>query len=383
MGSSVQGTAAALAETQQKATHYYQRPDDNVEFDATRTSLAGYSTELRFAKVGGRRTVFETGYGRRSAGFELNDIGFLQRADQQTWTNWFALRFNNPNKVFQRLNWNFNWWQYWTLEGLPTERAFNTNIHTQLNNRWWLHLGGTHGVGQWYCDRNCTRGGPALRLEPGFSPWGGLEGDSRKAVVPSLWFNYSRNDGGRSHYLNLNPSVQFKVSTRFSSSLSANYSRNEDDSQWFRNIVDNAGVTHYVFAALDQKTLGLTWRLNYTFTPTTSFQWYANPFISKGEYSQVRELNNARAASYDDRFKPYDETVLASQPGFNVKQFRSNAVFRWEYRPGSTLFLVWSQGREEFAPQMGNSSFRGDFDDLFSTRADNRFLVKMSYWLNR
>ena len=384
MGSAVAGTAAAIAETQQRATHYYQRPDDNLVFDSTRTSLSGYSTELRVAKVGGKFTHFETGYGRRSAGFEINDIGFLQRADQQTWTNWFALRFNDPNKVFQRLNWNFNWWQYWTLDGLATERAFNSNIHTQLNNRWWLHIGGTKGIGTTYCDRNCTRGGPALRIEPGFSPWGGLEGDTRNALVPSFWVNYSSNDGGRSHYLNLNPQVTLKVAAQFSTTLSANYSRNKDDSQWFGNPADSTGVTHYLFAALDQKTLGLTWRLNYTFTPTMSFQWYANPFISKGSYSQVRELNDPRATRYDDRFKPYgDASVLANRPGFNVKQFRSNAVFRWEYRPGSALFLVWSQGRQDFAQQIGAKSFGGNFGDLFALPADNRFLVKMSYWFNR
>ena len=111
---------------------------------------------------------------------------------------------------------------------------------------------------------------------------------------------------------------------------------------------------------------------------------FRSPFISKGSYSRVRELNDPRAARYDDRFKPYgDASVLANQPGFNVKQFRSNAVFRWEYRPGSALFLVWSQGRQDAAPQIGTRSFKGNFDDLFALPADNRFLVKMSYWFNR
>ncbi len=383
MGSNVTGSAQAIAVTQRRPTHYFQRPDDGIDFDSTRTSLSGYSTEVRFAKVGGQRTGFETGYGRRSAGFELNDIGFLQRADQQTWTNWFAVRFNEPNRVFQRLNWNFNWWQYWTLAGLPTERAFNTNVHTQLNNRWWLHLGGTKSFGQVYCDRNCTRGGPALKEEPFFAPWAGVEGDSRRVIVPGMWVNYWRGDGGRSRSINFRPSVRMNLSTRISSTVGFSYTDNRDDSQWYGNVVDDAGTPHYTFAALDQRTHGLTLRVNYTFSPEASLQLYANPFVSKGSYTRVRELADPRADAYEDRFQPLDPALASGAAGFNVQQFRSNAVFRWEYRPGSTLFLVWSQGRQQFAPERGTSGFRGDYDSLFGQRADDTFLVKFAYWLGR
>lgn len=383
MGSRVSGSDEAIALTQRRPTHYFQRPDDDIAFDSTRTSLSGYSTELRFAKVGGQHTAFETGYGRRSAGFELNDLGFLQRADQQTWTNWFAVRFNEPNRVFQRLNWNFNWWQYWTLDGVPTERAFNTNVHTQLSNRWWVHLGGTKSFGQVYCDRNCTRGGPALKTEPFFSPWGGVEGDSRRVIVPGMWVNYWRGDGGRSRSINLEPTMRINVSTRLSSTAGLSYNDNRDDSQWYGNVTDASGVRHYTFANLDQQTLGLTWRVNYTFSPEASLQLYANPFVSKGSYSDIRELADPGAERYDDRFVPYQSPDPSGPAGFNVKQFRSNAVFRWEYRPGSTVFVVWSQGRQQFTPGRGESGFRGDYDSLFGQRADDTFLVKVSYWLGR
>ena len=382
MGSRVAGTAEAITRTQSRAAHYYQRPDDDLALDPTATSLSGTAFEFRIGKVGGQKSRFETGYARRSAGFEINDIGFLNRANEQTFTNWYALRFNKPTAIYQRLNWNFNWWQYWTLDGLPTDRAFNSNVHVQFNNRWWLHTGGTIGIGQTYCDRDCTRGGPAVKEEPAYRPWLGLEGDGRKPLVPSLWVNYSNADGGRSTNLSLNPQVTLRPSSRFSSSLSLNIGRNKRDAQWFGNVTDNAGTTHYTFAALDQHTLGITWRLNYTLSPTTSFQWYANPFITKGTYSRVRELADARAKAYDDRYQPYADAP-ANPGGFNVQQFRSNAVFRWEYMPGSTLFLVWNQGREGFADREGSRSFRGDVEDLFSRRAEDRFLVKMSYWLNR
>lgn len=381
MASRVGGTAAAINRTQQRPSHYYQRPDDDRQLDSTRTSLAGAAVELRFGKTGGRRSRFETGYARRTAGFEINDVGFLQRADEQTWTNWYALRFNTPNAVFQRLNWNFNWWQYWTLEGLPTARSFNSNVHVQFTNRWWLHTGGTLGVGRVYCDRNCTRGGPALLVEPALSPWMGIEGDDRKMLVPSVWMNYTRADGGRTTRFSISPAARLKLSDRFSSSVSVDISRNRDDSQWFENIRDENGTLHHTFAALDQRTLGLTWRLDLILSPDASLQWYANPFISKGSYTRFRELGNPRSPRYEDRFQPW--SAAEDPAGFNVKEFRSNAVFRWEYLPGSTLFLVWNQGRSRFDPRMGNTSFGDDVGDLFGQRAQDRFLVKVSYWWNR
>ncbi len=132
------------------------------------------------------------------------------------------------------------------------------------------------------------------------------------------------------------------------------------------------------------KQLSLTWRLGYTFTPTTSLQIYASPFVSKGTYSNVREIGQPRADAYEARYQPYADPVVAGDPtGFNVQQFRSNVVFRWEYRPGSTLFLVWSQGRESSADLEGAKSFRGDLGDLFRRRANDTFLVKVSYWLAR
>lgn len=381
MASRVAGTAEAITRTQSRPAHYYQRPDDAIALDSAATSLSGTAFELRLAKVGGERSRFEFGYARRSAGFEINDIGFLNRANEQTWNSWYALRWNRPTRLYQRLNWNFNFWQYWTLDGTTTDRAFNSNVHVQFNSRWWLHAGGTLGIGQVYCDRDCTRGGPALKREPNYRPWVGIEGDNRRALVPSLFINYSNGDGGRSTNLSLSPQLTLRPSTRFVTSLSVNVGRNQRDAQWFGNVTDANNITHYTFAALDQHTLGITWRLNYTLTPTASFQWYANPFISKGTYTRMRELNDPRASAYDDRFQAY--TPAEDPGGFNVKQFRSNAVFRWEYMPGSTLFLVWNQGRQQFAPEEGHRSGQGDLSDLFSQRAEDRFLVKVSYWLNR
>jgi hypothetical protein len=116
-----------------------------------------------------------------------------------------------------------------------------------------------------------------------------------------------------------------------------------------------------------------------------TLQVYAQPFISKGTYTNVRELSaTPRAADYDSRYQAYDDTAVTNNiVGFNFKQFRSNVVFRWEYRPGSALFVVWSQGRRRFTGSEGTRSFGGDLEDLFDLRPDNTFLVKLSYWINR
>jgi hypothetical protein len=382
--SHVTGDAEAIARTQRNPVHLYQRSDGPLEFDSTRTSLGGTNLELRFAKVGGRRLIFETAYQRRTPGFEINDIGFLRQADQQMWTSWANLAFREPNAVFRELRWNFNNWQHWSLDGLPTERAFNTNVHTQLNNRWWLHAGGTLGqIGATWCDR-CARGGPAIRQDPYIAPWAGIEGDDRKSLIPTFWVNYWRGDGGRSAQLSLEPSLELKVSTRFTTELSGKWERNRNDTQYFGTYTDEAGAEHYTFAHLEQRTLTLTWRLGYTFTPSTSLQVYASPFVSRGTYSDVREIGEPRATAYEDRYRPYADPDVAADPGgFNVQEFRSNVVFRWEYRPGSTLFLVWSQGREAEADVEGSQSFRDDLGDLFRRRPDNTFLVKVSYWFAR
>jgi hypothetical protein len=284
--------------------------------------------------------------------------------------------------VFQSLRWNFNNWEYWSIAGLATERAFNTNVHTQFKNNWWLHMGGTLGqVGTTFCDR-CARGGPAIRQDPYLAPWAGIQGDDRHALVPYFWVNYFRGDQGRSESISLQPELDLKVSTRFTTSLSANWKRNRDDVQYFGTFTDSAGGAHYTFAHLKQKTLNLTWRLGYTFPPTMSLQVYASPYISKGSYSNVREIGQARAASYSARYQPYaDPTVAANPGGFNFQQFRSNVVFRWEYRAGSTLFLVWSQGRQDITSDEGPKSFGQNLGDLFSQRANDTFLVKFSYWL--
>lgn len=383
VGSRVTGSPEAIAATQRSAVHYFQRPDAPLTYDPTRTSLSGHAEQIKIGKFGGGLVRFESSYQRISPGFEVNDLGFLQRADWQDHSTWASLNFNEPRAFYLRAFWNFNYWQQWTAGGLPLERALNTNAHAQLRNNIWLRTGLTwFGLGETYCDR-CARGGPALRTDPGLAWWAGIQGDDRGAVVPFLWLNYNRQDGGRSDFASIEPSLNFRVSTRWSGSLGARFSRNRPDRQWYGNFVDEDEITHHTFARLDQRTASLSTRINFTASPTLTLQVYAAPFVSRGTYSDVRELADPRAGEYDSRFMPYgDEAVRANPGGFNVRQFRSNTVLRWEYRPGSAVFLVWAQGRQGFEPEAGDRSFWGDFRELFRARPDNTLLVKVSYWLD-
>src|SRR6266550_1864593 len=233
--SRVTGTPAAMLLTQTDRVHRYERPDDRLNVDTAATSLSGDAEEVLFQRTSGF-IRFETSYLRRSPGFETNDFGFLRRADQQSWNTWGALNWTKPFLIFQRGFWNFNWWQFWTTEGLPTERAANTNGHFQLNNRYWVHLGGTIGqLGTTYDDR-VARGGPAVRVDPYFAPWGGFEGDQRRPIIPYLFFNYFRADGGRSTSFNVSPSVDFRVSTQFRASLGLSLSHDVNDRQYHGTV---------------------------------------------------------------------------------------------------------------------------------------------------
>src|SRR3989454_615829 len=347
--SRVAGSAQAIAATQRDATHYYQRPDA-LRFDSTRTSLSGDVEALQFGKVGGNHFLFQTNYERRSPGFDINDLGYLQRADQMTWSTWAGYFDRHTRKLYQRFQWNFNWWQYWTTAGLPEERAFNTNTHTTFRNTWSLHFGGTIGqIGTTYC-YSCARGGPAVRQDSYLAPWLGINGDDRKAIVPYVWFNWFRADGGRSRNFSFSPELDFKIAAPVTAALSPSYSRRTNDIQSLGSTTDTSNVRHYLFAHLEQKQLGLTMRFTYPFTASMSLQVYAQPFISKGTFNNVRELSaNPRAADYDSRYQAYGDTAFTNNiGGVKFKQFRSNVVFPWGYRPGPALFVVWSQGPQGF-----------------------------------
>jgi hypothetical protein len=374
----VAGTPQAITRTQMSSVHNFQRPDD-PRLDSTRTSLSGTSFQLGLNKIGGDITRFWTGYSRSSSGFEINDVGFLTNVDEQGYSNWFALVFNAPHAFYRRLQVNFNEWQNFTIGGLRTSLGGNINANASLKNMWFVYSGVGVNLPS-YCT-GCMRGGPAVRTSTGLNSWAGVMGDTRRTIYPALDVGYSRRDLGRSWNYSAAPRIEGRVSSRFQMSIGTQFSRNVNDAQWKDNFGD-AGIdtTHYTVAHLEQKTTSLTARMDFTATPNLTLQLYAQPFISSGAYSNWRELNQPRAVSYDARFKPY--TAGGDPGGFNYKQFRSNTVVRWEYRPGSTLFVVWQQGRTQDDIDPGTFDFSRDYRNLFSAHPDNTLLVKASYWLS-
>ncbi len=381
--SRVGGSPEAILRTQRSAVHYYQQPDDNQDVDPTRTSLSGHAEQIKFGKYGGGITRFETSLVRQSPGFDVNDLGFLRRADVLDWSTWAALSFRTPRGVYRWLQVNGNHWEHWSTSGLRLENAINTNAHMGLNNNWNIHGGGTLGqLGQSFCDR-CTRGGPALRQARGLYPWFGVNGDGRRLLVPSMWVNLSYSDEGKSNSVSLSPSVSMRFSTRLQMELGTNYSTGEDDTQWFGNFADASGAIHYSFARLEQRTVSLNVRLNYTASPDLTLEFYGQPFVSTGAYTNFREVSaTPDANSYEARYQPYVPPANTDL-GFRSQQLRTNAVLRWEYRPGSTLFLVWAHGRQAFTPEESRRSWQTEYSDLLDLHPDNTFLIKVAYWLNR
>jgi hypothetical protein len=382
MMSQIAGDAAVIAATQRDPVHYYQQPDAGLPYDPTRTTLSGDAEEIHFGKMGGGITRFQTSFQRRSPGFEINDLGFLRRSDQQSQATWFALQFRKPTTVYRSFQMNFNEWNDWTTKGMMTETGVNTNWHMNLQNNWWVHAGGSvNAMAGSLCDR-CSRGGPSVRRSSFVSPWVGFNWDDRSRIAPFLFVNTGSGDVGKSRYLNFSPGVDFRPSSAVQMSVGADVTTSDDDLQWYGNFTDAAG-THYTFAHLKQKTFSFNGRMSYTMTPALTLQLYAQPFLTKGDYSDVRELSaTPRANAYAQRYQPFAPPP-GSDVGFNFKQLRSNTVLRWEYRPGSTVFAVWTHGRQSFQPLAGTRSWREEYDDLFGLHPDNTFLIKLAYWLSR
>ena len=170
------------------------------------------------------------------------------------------------------------------------------------------------------------------------------------------------------------PYVSYRPSSFLSFSGGLSLTRNRDQSQW----IEQNARGQYVFGRLDQNTVSLTARVNYTVTPRLSIQLYAQPFVSAGDYSAFKELVNGRSKDYAGRYAPI---AYAGDPDFNYRSFRTTNVLRWEYKPGSTLFVVWQQGREDTI-NTGDFRFRRDIGGVFDAPARNVFLVKWAYWLN-
>ncbi|MFL5619952.1 MAG: DUF5916 domain-containing protein [Gemmatimonadaceae bacterium] len=379
--SSVHGSASAIARTQRSSVHQYQRPDDDLAVDTLRTSLDGTSLRLVAKKVAGlvRGTV---SYQRITPGYETNDLGFLARADEQIVNT--NLRFipTNPVGAWRNASLEFYGQHHFTVAGLPTGALYEAYASGSLKSGAFVSVDSwVDNAGAVYCDR-CARGGPALRRSPSYNTLVSLAADPKRRVSPQVAAIYTLADGGRSLLWRVRPYVKLRPSTRLGIELGTRYQYNRDNTQWIANVgVVGADTTHYLFGRLHQDLLSFTGRMDLTIRPTMSLQLYAEPFVTAGHFTGVRELAAPRARSYDARFRPYAGTPPDAD--FNEKSFHSSVVARWEYRPGSTLFVVWTQGRDQSDRDVGSFDASRDYRNLFAARPDNVVLIKAAYWLGR
>ncbi len=394
LGSTVRGSAAAIERTQRSPARYFQRPDaDHVELDPARTSLSGWAASAMLGKVSGGYWRFAAGAMARSPGFDANDLGFMRETDFVAPYVWVAFQHYQPSGPFQRWNVNLNGWAPRSLGGDRYQMGGNVNGNVALKSFWRAYAGvraESSGL-----SNTALRGGPLLRVDPSLGGWLGFASDSRKNLQLRVGGNWGVTPATDSRRYGVNANLNWRPSSRATLAAGPFLNRSDEGAQWVGR--HDLAEPHYLFAKLAQTTAGITMRADWTFSPDLSLQLYARPFVSAGAYDQYRRVADPRAAGYSERFASIGaradgngglsadidgdgtrESIGA--PDFNVKQFRSNVVLRWEYTPGSTLYAVWSQGRGHYSSD-GVFSLGGDLRDLMDQPGDNVFMVKASYWI--
>jgi hypothetical protein len=399
LGSRIEGSREAIVRAQRSSARYFQRPDSGQDVDSTATSMSGWSWVGEVAKESGGpwRTAAFTMV--RSPGFEVNDVGFMLETDMIGYGAFAGYRLLQPNRVFRRGGLNVNYNSFDNFDGLLVGRGANVNGNAQLANFWFVYGGVERQFDNWKTD--ALRGGPAIREPGAWGGWYGVESDERRRLQVSLDGEWSLEDDTDGRELFWSLGAEWQVTSGSSVLLAPFFETRRDAWQYVTTVEDDPAAPRYVFADIGQRTFGLTTRVNYTLTPALSVQLYAQPFVSAGDYSGFKRVADPTGETPDERFRVFapeeislvdgeyrvdedgdgDADFAFDRPDFNFREFRSNLVARWEYRPGSTIFFVWSQSRDSSA---ADPSFRlgNDLGDLF--RADGRdvFLVKVNGWLN-
>jgi hypothetical protein len=376
----VTGSEQAIARTQLSAVHLHQRPDGDEHFDSTRTNLQGGVFSFGLQKISGAFRFYST-MRLASTGMELNDAGLVPLINDHSNRSGISLRSTRPGSWYRSSFSAVDAEVHRTSGGLPTGNLVRAHTSFSMLNNWgWALTYVLNNPTRQYCV-SCARGGPALRLDPLQTFQVNVVGDTRNAIIPQFEWAVAAGDGDRSWERRGALGAEMRLSTRLSTSLNVAASKRADNQQWIANYGHFlSDTTHHTFARLAQTTMSLTARASFTASPLLTFQFYAQPFMSAGSYSDWRELDRPRADRYDERFAPYGNGTAPN--GFNFKQFNSNAVVRWEYRPGSTLFFVWQQGRLQDGLNRGSFELERDSRDLFRAHPINTFLVKATYFWN-
>ncbi|MBC7873207.1 MAG: carbohydrate binding family 9 domain-containing protein [Ferruginibacter sp.] len=403
--SQVQGTKEAILRTQTAFEHLFQRPGaSEFAVDSTRTSLTGMGGTIRFGKSGGKSGKlgqvfkFETGVTLRSPGLELNDIGFMLTANEINHWTWMGLHFQKSFSIFRNARLNYNHWSRWDYSGKFLFQLFNFNAHATFKNNWQSGTGITWNP--FDISNNALRGASALRRPSGLGQNLYLISDTRKKVYTNLNASYFIGFENTVKGHNFSLSIIFQPLNALNINLNGSYSyywRRQD--QFARNLSYNNGIRTIV-SEVKQKTLRFVARVNYNITPDLTLQYYGQPFITRPLYKNFAYVSNPMAKEFNDRFQVLQPGQISfsngtylvdenrdgttdysfGKPDFNFVQFRSNLVVRWEYKRGSELYLVWSQGNTADAfNELDTPLARSLFDNAFADQSRNIYLIKWTY----
>jgi len=398
------GSARAIDALQLSSARYYQRPDrDGYRRDSTRTSLTGYLAEMTFAKLSGLHWRGSVSYQEYNPGFEINEAGFLGSTDTRSVTPLISYSESRPGRYLRRWDQFLFWNPTWNFDGDMTYNGLGAINAGEFPNFWSYFL-----RADWrppVFDDRLTRGGPVARVTAG----GGLQleinSDRRKRYTFGLSSARSWNAAG-GWVQTVSPRATLRPSTAVRVVFQPTYTRTHALAQFVTRATDATAIdtygSRYVFATLDQHQLALVTRVDWTFTPVLSLQLFAQPLLAAADFHDYKEFARPREFEFEvygrdagtiNRSESGRYTVdpdgLGDAPSFsfserdfNRRSLRGNAVLRWEYRPGSTLFFVWQQSRFGSIPR-GEFDLSRDFNDLWSVQPENVFVVKATWWIGR
>ena len=396
IGSYIKGSERAITFLQESSARYYQRPGAAfLHFDTTRTSLSGYGGKFVIGKGTGL-WHYSSALSWYSPGLELNDIGYMKIADILNQDNNISYFVTKPTSIFRTFNIGLEQFNKWNFNGQYLGSGLNFNFSPGFLNKWSLST--NWDFNSQTLDTRILRGGYALKIPASLNFYGRLSTDDSRKVSVQLMYNIMEAAHHSTNSYQFGPGITARVTDNFRLEATASYTGNRDQLQYV-TAVDRSAGNRYILGTIKQQTFNLTLRLDYIITPDITIQYYGSPFVSRGKYSDFKYISQPKAHNYNDRFVVYNNPVFSNNryyfdengnnipdysianPDFNFRQFRSNLVFRWRYRPGSDIYLVWSSEQTAFINNY-NADLGHSLGRLFKIVPNNIFLVKINYWFS-
>jgi hypothetical protein len=394
----VGGNAPAIDRLQRSSARYLHRPDAGyLLYDPRRTSLVGTTAGIDIERRTGRHWLWEASARLVSPEFETNDLGRLSSADATALNGRLEYRDTVPGPWWRSYSVTVGQENEWNFDGDRQRGAAFARVEVAWPNFWEASLDGT--VNFRSQNDRLTRGGPSMEEPLGWRTELEIESSDAAETRGDISVEYGRDEDGGLTF-GLDGELSLQPGPRWQLSMRPGYEREVGTQQYVTTVATGSSRTfgrRYVFAHIDRSTYSTEFRLNYTFKPDLTLDLYAEPFAASGRYDHFGELAAARSRALL-RYGT-GATTLALLPGgsaevtdagerfvlrnrdFGIRSFRSNVVLRWEWRPGSTLYLVWQQDRAEEEMTRARTTFSDMFGSLGAI-GDNRLAVKVSFWLS-